>query len=450
MDDVARNEREQILWTVGELQAMLNGIVQDIMEFSTLVGNMIYKERDEEQVQQPSLKTFDFAQTSIAPKVKGKKPITDRKELEAKDKKSQVFFLGQRAVGTVREIYDILSSSLELLHEEFEMIYRSFKDVQQRKAIEKALLSGQLPENIKLPGHEASGGPGQASMKFHGATTESLLTYYIHAYGQLQKTQRQKRAGPNDTSGPERGYMLSENITTEHRTKTLSVTSITSDTANTMQNAVMVLGIHRSKSEVDINSIISNDSTTSLKRSQTHVFVSTKGGEHIKPETMSFMREEARVATTTVPKKGLIKLTALENELDGTFNFGIHERDDTSDLEEIERQRRKHSVTLGKQKMLIRRKNIQEQILAGKQILEAEERQKEEEVDMEKALEEYTMGELSQNITQYIGSHKKRVGSSLMNEKSKSKVYEQEEEQKQQRAITLPAINTLNINVFGS
>ncbi|XP_033731247.1 patellin-2-like, partial [Pecten maximus] len=226
MDEIARSEREDILWTVGELQAMLNGIVQDIMEFSTLVGNMIYKEKEEEQIQQPALKTFDFAQNSAPVKIKGKKPITDRKELEAKDKKSQVFFLGQRAVGTVREIYDILSSSLELLHEEFEMIYRSFKEIQQRKALEKALLSGQLPENIKLPGHEATGGPGTASMKFHGATTEALLTYYIHAYGQLQKTRDKKGGIDGGRSG---GYMLSEKVTTEHRSKSLSVTSISSD-----------------------------------------------------------------------------------------------------------------------------------------------------------------------------------------------------------------------------
>ncbi|XP_033760482.1 uncharacterized protein LOC117342432 [Pecten maximus] len=445
MDEIARSQREEILWTVGELQAMLNGIVQDIMEFSTLVGNMIYKEKEEEQIQQPALKTFDFAQNSAPVKIKGKKPITDRKELEAKDKKSQVFFLGQRAVGTVREIYDILSSSLELLHEEFEMIYRSFKEIQQRKALEKALLSGQLPENIKLPGHEATGGPGTASMKFHGATTEALLTYYIHAYGQLQKTRDKKDGIDGGRSG---GYMLSEKVTTEHRSKSLSVTSISSDNPNTMHNAVMVLGIHRSKSEVDINSVLSNDSTTSVKRSQTHLFVSTKAGEHIKPEMISFTREEARVATTTVPKKGLIKLTAMENELDGTFNFGLHERNDASDLEDIERQRRKHSLTQGKQKMLIRRKEIQDQILAGKQILEEEERQKEEKVDMEKALEEYTVGELSQNITQYVGKKKTRSG--VLNTMSKGKVYEQEEEPKQQRTITLPAINTLNINVFGS
>ncbi|OWF40899.1 hypothetical protein KP79_PYT20241 [Mizuhopecten yessoensis] len=220
---------------------------------------------------------------------------------------------------------------------------------------------------------------------------------------------------------------------------------------STVQNAVMVLGIHRSKSEVDINSVISNDSATSMKRSQTHLFVSTKVGEHIKPEMFSLPREEARLATTTLPKKGLIKLTALEDELEGTFNFGIHNgRDDTSDMEEIERQRRRHSASQGKHKMLFRRKNIQDQIIAGNQLLEEEERQKEEQVDMDKALEEYTMGELSQNLTQFIGSSKKKTGSSVATVRSKGKVYEQVEEPKQQRTITLPAINTLNINVFGS
>ncbi|XP_069104534.1 uncharacterized protein [Argopecten irradians] len=247
MDDVTRKEREQILWTVGELQAMLNGIIQDIMEFSTVVGNMIYKEKEEDQIQQPALKTFDFAQNPTPIKSKVKKPITDRKELEAKDKKSQVFFLGQKAVGTVREIYEILSSSLELLHEEFEMIYKSFKEVQQRKAIEKALLSGQLPENIKLPGHEATGGPKTASMNFHGATTESLLTYYIHAYGQLQKTHGRKpgHGGGGGAGNRSGGYMVSDHVTTEHRSKTLSVTSISSDNVSDSLSTVHYVSVHR-------------------------------------------------------------------------------------------------------------------------------------------------------------------------------------------------------------
>ncbi|OWF40900.1 Cysteine-rich, acidic integral membrane protein [Mizuhopecten yessoensis] len=218
LDEIARSEREQVLWTVGELQSMMNGIVQDILEFSTSVGNMIYKEKEGDQIQQPTLKTFDFGQNPIAGKGKGKQPITDRKELEAKDKKSQVFFLGQKAVGVIREIYDILSKSLDLLHEEFEMIYRSFKEIQQGKALQKALLSGQLPDHIKLPGHEKAGGPGNASMKFHGATMESVLNYYVQAYGQLKKTPEKKRGG---------GYVVSE--TTEHRAKSVSVTSVTGD-----------------------------------------------------------------------------------------------------------------------------------------------------------------------------------------------------------------------------
>jgi len=76
-----------------------------------------------------------------------------------------------------------------------------------------------------------------------------------------------------------------------------------------------------------------------------------------------------------------------------------------NEIEVLEHERRKFNKSQKKNKMLVRRKEIQEQIQLGTQLLEQEEKLHGEHDDMEKQLGEYTFGDLHQNLNELMVSY---------------------------------------------
>ncbi|XP_067670084.1 uncharacterized protein [Haliotis asinina] len=107
------------------------------------------------------------------------------------------------------------------------------------------------------------------------------------------------------------------------------------------------------------------------------------GAQEPRQDVVGGNKEEVSLPMATVPKKGLIKLTALDHEF--------------PDQEMLSMKKNEPALKKTQQKTLIKRKDIQEQIKAGTQMLEEEERRRtQNELDegVEVHLEDYTIGDL--------------------------------------------------------
>ncbi|WAR28665.1 hypothetical protein MAR_014369 [Mya arenaria] len=123
--------RELMLFQAGDMQGKLNMLSSDIMEFVSEIGQMLYEEKNEDK----------------PPTGNSRRPVEarDNKDDEQKQKRDQVLFSGQHAVAKLREAYELLSRSLNLQHDEYEAMYRSYKMNNQRHMIRKAVMMGRLP-----------------------------------------------------------------------------------------------------------------------------------------------------------------------------------------------------------------------------------------------------------------------------------------------------------------
>lgn len=101
-------KREFNLYKVGDLQGKMNMLVNEIIEFVTEIGKILHTDKEEtRKVQTMTAFTFNGNQ-------KKEKEQIDPKEQEAKQKRTQVLFLGQTSVAKLREAFDMLSNSLGL------------------------------------------------------------------------------------------------------------------------------------------------------------------------------------------------------------------------------------------------------------------------------------------------------------------------------------------------
>ncbi|KAJ8310523.1 hypothetical protein KUTeg_012388 [Tegillarca granosa] len=160
----------------------------------------------------------------------------------------------------------------------------------------------------------------------------------------------------------------------------------------------MVLGIQRSKSEVDIQSVMSD--------------VSLPSGTMIREKSSVFMvhMPDSRAAMSLLEK---------------------------------ERHQRKHRPT--PQKMLIRRKDIVDQIKAGNKQLMEQEKTKDVDVGMEKQMGEYTFADLQMNIDTITSKNTRRGFKGKIDPKKQ----QQEINNINKEKVTgLPQLNT--IKPFGS
>lgn len=351
----------------------MNVILNMVANFVSTVSSLIYKDPQEPSIN--GVKAFEFGCNANTLKRKE----VDPKELESQQKRAQVLYCGQSISKLVKEVYNLLSTTLNLQHSEFEMIYRSFKKHQQKRAIEQAIMSG------------------------------SLQKYYDNG----------GRSTSYDYHKPQAGSSISAE--------------------DLGQQNVLLYGFHRSKSELDVHSNFSSESfTTQFLRERSQVFLTNTQAETPQGRKTALghypaSREEVCIAKTTVPKKGLIKLTALDNELKNPLLFDKKEKE-VLPMEAVREQQRKQQKYEKQRKMLIRRKDIMNQVNIGSLHL-AEEKEKH---NLEMQIENYTLGDLHRNLNELTNAVKHPSSESIKKEGTKSLT-------PQPRGLALPSINTINL-----
>nr|XP_019921262.2 kinesin-related protein 4 isoform X2 [Crassostrea gigas] len=373
IDPEAKSRRNHVLYQVGDLQSRMNVILNMVANFVSTVSSLIYKDPQEPSIN--GVKAFEFGCNANTLKRKE----VDPKELESQQKRAQVLYCGQSISKLVKEVYNLLSTTLNLQHSEFEMIYRSFKKHQQKRAIEQAIMSG------------------------------SLQKYYDNG----------GRSTSYDYHKPQAGSSISAE--------------------DLGQQNVLLYGFHRSKSELDVHSNFSSESfTTQFLRERSQVFLTNTQAETPQGRKTALghypaSREEVCIAKTTVPKKGLIKLTALDNELKNPLLFDKKEKE-VLPMEAVREQQRKQQKYEKQRKMLIRRKDIMNQVNIGSLHL-AEEKEKH---NLEMQIENYTLGDLHRNLNELTNAVKHPSSESIKKEGTKSLT-------PQPRGLALPSINTINL-----
>lgn len=378
IDPEAKSRRNHVLFQVGDLQSRMNVILNMVDSFVSTVSSLIYKDPQEQSINEQSIngvKAFEFGCNANTLK----KKEVDPKEVESQQKRAQVLYCGQSISKLVKEVYYLLSTTLNLQHSEFEMIYRSFKKHQQNRAIEQTIMSGSLQMYYENGGRSTS--------------------YDYHK-------------PPADSS-----------ISAEHLG----------------QQNVLLYGFHRSKSELDVHSNFSSESfTTQFLRERSQVFLTNTPAEMPQGRKTALghypaSREEVCIAKTTVPKKGLIKLTALDNELKNPLLFDKKEKE-VLPMEAVREQQRKQQKYEKQRKMLIRRKDIMNQVNIGSLHL-AEEKEKH---NLEMQIENYTLGDLHRNLNELTNVVKHPSSESIKKGGTKSLT-------PQPRGLALPSINTINL-----
>ncbi|KAL4220763.1 hypothetical protein ACF0H5_021157 [Mactra antiquata] len=138
-----KQQRELKLFKSGDLQGKLNMLTSEIMDFVSEIGNMLHTDSDKQpQAKVQAMKAFDF---NSQPGGKKPKEVNSTKDEETRQMKSAVVFNGQHACSKLREAFDMLSGSLNLQHNEYEAIYRSFKISQQRNNLRREIFMGRMP-----------------------------------------------------------------------------------------------------------------------------------------------------------------------------------------------------------------------------------------------------------------------------------------------------------------
>lgn len=176
-----------------------------------------------------------------------------------------------------------------------------------------------------------------------------------------------------------------------------------------LNNAVLVLGIHRSNSQSDVlseNSDVSHASSHNIPREHTQVFLSSNASElQRERRTAGLNREETKIPTTTTPKKGLIKLTALNHELQDPAYYD-KQRDEEDDEMWV---RKKPLGHITEQHKPLVKKTMIEHMREGNRMLAEEEKLHHEQEEIEKQLGEYTIGDLHKNINEITEMSKKKL-----------------------------------------
>ncbi|CAC5371998.1 unnamed protein product [Mytilus coruscus] len=138
----ATSMREEKLWKLGDLQGRMSQLMQEILEFIKHVADMIFIDQNGTPLDArfTAMQPFDFDKKDVK-----RTKTEDTKDVEGRQKRSQAFFLGQKAIGCLKDAYELLSGSLTLQHEDYELIYRAFKNYQYQRSIRQAVMAGKLP-----------------------------------------------------------------------------------------------------------------------------------------------------------------------------------------------------------------------------------------------------------------------------------------------------------------
>lgn len=415
-----KHQRELKLYHAGDLQAQLNLLVTEIMEFVTEIGKLLYTEKDEGNKIQ-SMKAFTFDQSTA----KKQKELKDPKEEEARQKKSNVIFSGQHAVSILRDAFDTLSNSLNLQHDEYEAIYRSFKVSQKRNSVRREVMMGRLPASAL---HDFD----RQQQQNMGSGPENLLNVYFKiSYG----------GGVGAGIG---------SVTNKHRQGTglqrqsSSVYSIISETEESeakLKNTMHVLSMQRSKSDLDNRDtpqmIGGNMMGTGLLRERSQIYLTNVPDAAHRESISQGNKQEMKIGVAMVPRKGLISLSTNDHaEIHPMAVQG--ERRRSSVL-----QQESHSA---KSKSLIKRKDILEQIKMGTKLLEDAEAEKRKEEEMTKSLGDYTILDLQSKLLEMTDTRSARRGFSGHSLEIQPNQVNQKKTTvaKAEKSVTLPAIKNFN------
>lgn len=213
-----------------------------------------------------------------------------------------------------------------------------------------------------------------------------------------------------------------------------------------LNNAVLVLGIHRSKSEVDVlgvqtvqSEVTHGTSQNNLPRELSQVFISTNTQEiERERRTAGLNREETKIPTTTIPKKGLIKLTALNHEVQDP-SYYEKQRDEEDDDLWIRKKPLGH-ISDPHKKLV--KKTMLEHMKVGNRMLAEQEKLNQEQEKIEKELGECTIGDLQINLNKMTEELSKKKSEERIKilEKTKRAPLKRQRLQLVERSITLPSI----------
>lgn len=408
----ATSMREEKLWKLGDLQGRMSQLMQEILEFIKHVADMIFIDQNGTPLDArfTAMQPFDFDKKDVK-----RTKTEDTKDVEGRQKRSQAFFLGQKAIGCLKDAYELLSGSLTLQHEDYELIYRAFKNYQYQRSIRQAVMAGKLPLSA-------------LHMAKNGQIPDLKATYAA-----LQSLNSKK---------PHTG------LTDGGLWKAASSTSVASDKSEghkaALNNAVLVLGIHRSKSEVDVHSVQSDVSHTSshyMPRENSQILLSANTSEiQRERRTAGLNREETRIPTTKLPKKGLIKLTSLDYEMQDPTYYDKYK----DDLDEDSWIRKKPLGHISEPHKPLVKKTMLEHMKEGKRMLEEQEKLHHEQEEIEKQLGEYTIADLHKNLvdvtTELVKKKSEEIVKSVAKPFNKHVTQRKQRQQPVERSVTLPSI----------
>ncbi|XP_052272045.1 uncharacterized protein LOC127872725 isoform X1 [Dreissena polymorpha] len=442
LEEAVRNElsskqsRELKLFQAGDMQGKLNTLIMEIMEFITEVGRQLQGDRgDEEGNKIQAMKAFTFEQQQ-----KKLKETKDAKEEEWRHKKSQVFFCGQTAVSKLREAFETLYSSLNLHHDEYEAIYRSFKITQQRNLLRKEILMGRIPVSALREFDRA-----QKKKIYESYGPDSLMAAYFNiSYGTEIK----------DTFAGNRQMILSGEVRRKgsNHAEHSGSASDEEESEEKLKRTINVLRMQRSKSDLDV----SRDQTKDISgmgliggaffKEKSPLFHNSLGDrEKLEggPAPTSGQKQEMKLGVAVVPRKGLIALSTSDDTSD-TVDAKRHPTNGT-DPQLINFAQLHTPGTKSRQTTLIKRADIMVHVKAGAKLLEDAEQHQIQEEELEKNLENYTILDLQTEILGMTDPKAvRRTSPPLDGQNTDNTLTPRSKLGKREKPITLPAIKNIN------
>lgn len=212
------------------------------------------------------------------------------------------------------------------------------------------------------------------------------------------------------------------------------------ETEEKLKETMHVLSMQRSKSDLDVrppeaHGIGGPIHGAGMFRERDSIFF--ENPEAFRRESIQAgTKQEVKISRAVVPKKGLIALSTDDQ------GFGINV---VGDKQGISSHESPHLGSGKKQKSLIRRKDILDQIKQGNRLIEEyEERQKQEE-EMTKTLGEYTMMDLQSHILGMTDARSlKRQKSQTFNSPVPPNRTGPQQPEKDKKTVTLPKLKNIN------
>lgn len=416
--------RELKLYQAGDIQGRLNMLIGEVMGFAGEIGKMLHTDREDDNAKIQSMKAFTFDNSVSG--LKKQKDKKDMKEEEARSKKNAAILSGQQAVAKLREAYDLLSSSMNIQHNEYEAIYRSFKISQQRNSIRQAVLMGRMPVSALQEFDKE-----QRKMMLQEGQDTMLNVYFNISYGSGQPGLGVQTSG---RSHPSR----------DHNPRQSSSASDTEETEAKLKNTMHVLNMQRSKSDLDTrNNTPSNIGSGlmmghGLLRERSQIYVTNVPDQMKRESTQGGTKQEMKVGVAIVPRKGLISLSTADQS---DIVTGVPDERKWTPL----MMHDTHSAGSGSgKKSLIKNKAILEQIRLGNKLLEDAEEERRQKEEISQSLGDYTIQDLQSKLLEMTDN--KVLGRSriLLADPGSTENSRKGVASKPEKSITLPAIKNLN------